>query len=115
MTTSKYNNHILISSLRSGGYKVSIRHKREKNLIPTKKVGIKGGFSVHYVERIQPKGGETSVFISKDNVTYSGLATCRHDEFFCKKEGVSIALGRALETLAKNQARFVQSKLILAE
>jgi len=95
MTKTKYNNHVVIAQLRAGGYKVSIRHKREKKLIPTQTVEIKGGFSVNYIETIRPKGGETSVFIQKDNVIYTGTATCRKDEFFFKKEGIW-AIGRII-------------------
>ncbi len=96
--TAPYNNISIIQAIQSQGWRVFIKHKRTKSPIPTKKIDIKNGFSIHYANAISPKGGETRVEIQKNGICFYGTAKCRPDESFCKQQGVSVALGRALKS-----------------
>ncbi len=92
----------VIAELRKQGFIVSIRHKRGQSLRFTRNVELKNGVGKHFTNVVSPKGGETTVAITKDGVTYSGKARCRPNEAFCKKTGVLYALERALAVKAKH-------------
>lgn len=101
MAPKLYSNHTLISSLRSKGYRISIKHIRNKcqsTVESMEKNGIKMNF---VVEKPSPRGGKTQVLLEKNGSIYGGEARCRSNEIFCKKEGVSIALSRALSAMGE--------------
>ena len=78
-----------VKSLRQKGYKVRVLHNRR----------YKGKFSNEFEE----KGGKTTVEIrSPEGTEISGSAKCHEKDNYNKKEGVRIALERALELLKKN-------------
>ncbi len=101
MAPKQYSNHTLISSLRSKGYRISIKHirnKYESKVETVEKNGIKMNFMV---ENPSAKGGKTQVLIEKNGSIFGGEARCRSNEIFCKKEGVSIALSRAISLMGE--------------
>ena len=71
-----------VQQLKDIGYKVKVIHDRI----------INGGI-------IQPKGGLTKVFITDNNGhTCEGISKCSLKDNFNKRLGLSIAIGRALNS-----------------
>lgn len=81
-----------VASLRKKGYRVSVYHTRERGYpkLEDKYLGV-----------IKPKGGKTEVkVISPRGIEARGVANCSKLDNYDKKEGVRIALKRALDNLA---------------
>lgn len=53
---------------------------------------------------ISPKGGKTTIEISKDGFDGKAEAICRFDENYNRKLGVKIALGRAFDDWQKKKS-----------
>jgi hypothetical protein len=100
----------ILAELRERGFTVEVAHIRaqvsEKELARLRPIALR-----HYgSEDIPPQwggpslyGGETNVLIfnnkERERLLASGTATCRPDERFDRKLGLSIAAGRALKEL----------------
>jgi hypothetical protein len=90
-----------VASLRKKGWKVRVYHYREEKSHFFPSMAYLNGF---YKERIvDPKGGRTEVsLITPDGRTSRGIAVCDKQDNYCRKEGVRIALERALKNLEKD-------------
>ena len=49
--------------------------------------------------RFLPKGGQTTVYVSRDGVFAEGIAVCSPRDNYDRKLGAQIALGRALKQM----------------
>lgn len=89
----------VIEELRKSGYKVRIHHRRKYEAkIKVIDIDVKGRQSYEVTERILPRGGETVVELTTpDGEVLVGDSVCCEKDFFNKKMGVKIALGRALK------------------
>lgn len=92
----------VINQLRSKGYRVKVRHKRLDLSDGTFK--CKHEFKNSYATNVSPKSGITYVDITKpdSNVTIGEFAACSKNDQYCRKVGLSIALGRALKELGRD-------------
>lgn len=100
------NSRITVKNLRQSGFKVRVGHYRwtkEQGIImsiykkgmgsPVRQVR---GFSLQKEHGIHPKGGITTIELTKDGIDAKGEAICCLEDNYNRKLGVKIALGRAL-------------------
>lgn len=86
-----------VKELRAAGFKVRVIHKRRAN---DNGVIVFGNKRVLKPETVLHTGGNTTVEITAPNgATTSGHAECSLKDSFCRKTGLSVALGRALKQL----------------
>lgn len=90
-----------VQELRQQGFKVRVTHRRffkrgdSKVLLSRKEYYYDDG--IQYSDDILPKGGETIIEITTPaGYEYEGVALCSKKDAFNRKEGVRIALERAL-------------------
>lgn len=86
-----------VKELRAAGFKVRVSHKRRANnngtIVFDNKRCLKPETVLH-------TGGNTTVEITAPNgATTSGYAECSLKDSFCRKTGLSVAMGRALKQL----------------
>ena len=76
-----------VESLRKAGCKVGVRHQRRYNH--------------KLVSPLLPRGGRTTVTITSScgQNTVVGKARCSKEDIYCKRTGVEIAMGRAIEKI----------------
>ena len=103
------NSRITVKNLRQGGFKVRVGHHRWTNF----QVGLRAmNFKTIKVDGepildstldksqrafgISPKGGKTTIELTKDGIDAKGEAICCLEDNYNRKLGVKIALGRAL-------------------
>jgi len=90
----------VINQLRSKGYRVKVQHKRVDRFNDSMKCRheFEDG---SYSKSVSPTGGETYVIIKNPSGTLlvSASSTCSKNDQYCRKVGLSIALGRALKHL----------------
>lgn len=88
----------VINQLRSKGYQVKVRHQRVDTSDGSLK--CKHEFTEPYSTYVSPKGGLTYVMIkSPTGADVQESAACSTKDQYCRKVGLSIALGRALKHL----------------
>lgn len=86
---TKHKNYT-VASLRQEGYKVSIRHVRDMEVIADFE-------NMKFIERLAPKGGMTLATVeSPEGKIFTGVANTSRKDHYNKKLGVAIALGRAM-------------------
>lgn len=106
--------HQYIQKWKQEGFKVRVRHERffelkkqdRKRIKPTGKLFpcTKKEFTELLGEdlvsqRIKPRGGCTKVILEKDNKTLVAVADCSKEDGYCKKLGLSVAVGRILKQM----------------
>ena len=92
----------VLPSLRRGGIKVRIRHKRYlycisggETIVGPVSYGRRYGNEMSDIP--YPLGGETTVELAfPDGGTYTGISKCSLKDRFCRRIGISLALERAL-------------------
>ncbi len=92
-----------VASLRKKGWKVRVYHYREE-----KEILFKVSHTAYYTKEtiLDPKGGRTEVsLITPDGRTSKGIAVCDKQDNYCRKEGVRIALERALKNLEEQNLK----------
>jgi len=90
-----------VANFRQQGFKVRVSHKRNT------KVNFFYDKKKFFVEEVlDEKGGETVVkLLSQNGQEVYGQAFCSPKDFYNKKVGVSIALGRAVAQLKAEQEK----------
>jgi len=82
-----------VQTLENHGYQVQISHGRiAAQPYPDVTYKVKPKF-------VQPHGGETLAYVSKDGRAALGVAVCSESDNFNRKTGVDIAIVRALRRL----------------
>lgn len=83
---------LTVENLRKMGFRVKVRHNRERMV-----------YSDTYVE-VSPYGGftEVEIYDFSTQQIYGGAAYCSKKDHYCRKLGVRIALGRALKAMGIN-------------
>jgi hypothetical protein len=92
-----------VASLRKKGWKVRVYHYREE-----KEIWFKVNHTAYYTKEtiLDPKGGRTEVsLITPNGRTSKGVAVCDKEDNYCRKEGVRIALERALKNLEEQDLK----------
>jgi hypothetical protein len=90
---------LTIQKLRKAGFKVRVLHERHYEVPPTRMSRMDQS------RRLSAKGGYTRIEVSTPNkeITVVGEAYCSLKDSFNRKLGNSVALGRALAKLEKDQ------------
>jgi hypothetical protein len=94
--SAKLTSSEIISKLRRAGYRVQIRHDRIH-----RESWVNASSTCKVLElQLSPNGGTTVVSITNlDGDIFCGMSDCRSDESYCKKKGVTVALGRAIKSM----------------
>ena len=83
-----------VKDYRRAGYKVRVVHLREKKLVP---IEAKPNGLVLCKAELKPKGGSTRIDVRHpDGREVFGYAYCNISDAYVKKEGVKLALERAV-------------------
>jgi hypothetical protein len=82
-----------IAELREQGYEVDVNHVRKMSLDMSRRDGV----PTNYV--IEPRGGATTVTLTKGEKSVYGHAICSDRDNYNRKIGLAIALGRACKEL----------------
>lgn len=97
------NPRITVKHLRQNGFKVRVGHYRWTDMAimsygqPTLQSDITSDdFIFNDSAGINPKGGKTTIELTKDGIDAKGEAICCLEDNYNRKLGVKIALGRAL-------------------
>lgn len=94
----------VLPSLRRGGVKISIKHKRYLYCTDSHDCETITGLTSYgrhwesdYGMIPYPLGVETTITLTfPDGGTYTGVATCSLQDRFCRRTGIAVALERAL-------------------
>jgi|SRR5690606_23669907 len=96
----KISNNQVIRNLRQNGFRVLVNHYRytPQGLTPQHEIDGNNPF-----KRPNVKGGKTQIVLEnkKTGERFLGDANCSLLDNFCKKDGVQLALRRALDNLSK--------------
>lgn len=94
------NSRISVKNLRQGGFKVRVGHYRYTNIkiINDPDMPILSSSFTEFQKPfgVNPKGGKTTIELTKDGIDAKGEAICCLEDNYNRKLGVKIALGRAL-------------------
>ncbi len=94
-TINSTNSRITVKNLRQNGFKVRVGHYRLDNFLW--ELTLDSIFTdLQKQVGISPKGGKTTIELTKDGIDASGEAICCMEDNYNRKLGVKIALGRAL-------------------
>jgi hypothetical protein len=101
------NPRISVKNLRQSGFKVRVGHYRwtefQGGILKNKSIKKISGSPCLQIKGVDwsdrgfyPKGGTTTIELTKDGIDASGEAICCLEDNYNRKLGVKIALGRAL-------------------
>jgi hypothetical protein len=111
----------VLPSLRRGGVKVRIRHKRYLYCVSggetiTGPVSYGRRWSDDNYQEPYPLGGETTVDLTfPDGGAYVGVAHCSLRDRFCRRTGIAVALARALESRQIHVKYIKRGSIVAAE
>ena len=98
-----------VHSLRKRGYKVRVLHNRVYEYRSDNTGKFDNYLTFLMTKELSAKGGSTVVELTKGQIHAKGEAICHPEDNYDKKEGVRIALGRALDELEQKFCKWTIS------